>query len=111
MYEHPDILYTVDFLPGPVAIADETITTFHTARRNGEELRVLSATDVVRDRVLAYWAWNDFRALEVAKAIAHSRSANVQHAALEQWVRKLAESGVYDKDRLSVILPAIAGSQ
>jgi len=47
--------YTIDFVPGPVAIGEETITQFHRERRGDMELRVLTLNDVVRDRIFHFW--------------------------------------------------------
>lgn len=90
LFAHPTVPYTIDFLRGPVAIEEETITEFHTERRGDEQLRVLTLTDVVRDRVLHFWVWGDQRALRVAAAVARARPSDFDRAKLEEWTRKLA---------------------
>lgn len=107
LYAHRSIVYTIDLLPGPVAIDQETITTFNTERRGEQLLRVLTPTDVVRDRVLTFWAWGDQRALRVAVAVAHARSADFDFAFFEEWTNKLAGSFGYDRARQAVILSSL----
>lgn len=56
---HPDTKYFIEFPAGPLAIGKEpvrepNIITFETG-----ELRLLSPTDSVKDRLAAFYHWND----------------------------------------------------
>src|ERR1700727_2842277 len=59
IYAHPDVVWTIDFPRGPLAIGRDIITTWATEHRASEILYVLSPTDSVRDRFMHYFAWND----------------------------------------------------
>ncbi|HYZ16606.1 MAG TPA: hypothetical protein VE591_09405 [Candidatus Acidoferrum sp.] len=107
MYGHPTIPYTIDFLPGPVAIDEETITKFHRERRGEQELQVLTLTDVVRDRVLHFWAWGDQRALQVAVEVARRQPTEFDRANIEEWTEALAGRPGYERSRRDVILAAL----
>ena len=110
LYAHPTIPYTIDFLPGPVAIGEETITQFHVARRGDQELRVLTLMDVIRDRLLHFWAWGDQRALRVAAAVARVRAAEFDRAAIAAWTEALAGRPGYERSRRDAILAALPGT-
>lgn len=99
-YEHPRIAYTIEFPIGPLAIGRETVTAWHTERRARELLHVLTATDVVRDRFLHYWAWGDRTALRVAVTVAIQR-ADVDLADVRAWTeRERAADPSYDARRV-----------
>ena len=107
LYAHPDVAFTIDILPGPVAIDEETITDFHVAVRDGGSLHVLLPFDVVRDRVLHFWAWGDQRALSVAADVMHDQRQRIDVERLTAWISRLAASGGYDPRRAAVIREAI----
>jgi hypothetical protein len=107
LYAHSAIPFTIDFLPGPVPIEEETITEFHVARRGVQELRVLTVTDVVRDRLLHYWAWGDLRALSIAAAVARTQPAAFDGGKIEAWTAMLATKPGYEPARRSIILSAL----
>jgi len=69
-YVHPHVLFYVEFPRGPLAIGgDYRIKPVERRGRHGRAL-VLSATDSCRDRLAAFYHWNDRGSLDVAVAIA-----------------------------------------
>jgi hypothetical protein len=56
-YAHPATKYTVEFPPGPLSIGSEIVLTWAIEQRGNEYLHVLSPTDCVRDRFIAFYAW------------------------------------------------------
>ncbi len=69
-YVHPRVRFYVEFPRGPLAIgADHRV---HPVERRSGTVRslTLSATDSCRDRLAAWYHWNDRQSLEVAVAIA-----------------------------------------
>jgi hypothetical protein len=73
LYTHREVRFTVEFPAGPLAIGTETVSTHATYRRDDLVLYVYTATDVVRDRFMHYWAWGDQHALQVAMDVAAAR--------------------------------------
>jgi hypothetical protein len=100
LYAHPDVLYTVEFPAGPLAIGSETITEYATEHRDDLVLFVYTPNDVVRDRFMHYWAWGDQLALRVALDLAALRSADIDVGAIHAWTeRELRDAPVYDRLR------------
>ena len=80
-YYGPGLPFFVEFPLGPLAIgADHDIHPV-VYRRGGGRMLVLSATDACRDRLAAFYHWNDRQALAVAVAIA------VRHRVLVSRIR------------------------
>lgn len=100
-YRHAGLPYALTFPIGPLAIGREYVTTWHTERRGDALLHVYTATDVVRDRFLHYWAWGDRTALDVAVAVARAHPSAVDLPAFRAWIdRELAADGAYETSRI-----------
>lgn len=70
MYDHPDIPFTLEFPPGPLAVGDEVITSWEILRDGERTLSILTPTDCVRDRLAAAIHWRDRASLVQAAAVA-----------------------------------------
>jgi hypothetical protein len=62
-YEHPRARFHVEFPPGPLAIGDDLAIRPVEIRRSGLRALALSATDCCRDRLAAFYHWNDRQSL------------------------------------------------
>lgn len=69
-YVHLSNQFTLEFPRGPLSVGDDIVTKWSTLREKQLLLHILSPTDSCRDRLAAYYHWNDFpsltRALEIA---------------------------------------------
>jgi hypothetical protein len=82
-YVHPRARFYVEFPRGPLAIGDDyRITPVERRSRHGRFL-TLSATDSCRDRLAAFYHWNDRQSLEVAVGIALRNRVRV--STIERW--------------------------
>jgi hypothetical protein len=100
LYRHPEARFTVEFPTGPLAIGSETVTAHATEHQGDLLLHVYTASDVVRDRFMHYWAWGDQIALRVALDVAAARSFEIEAASIEAWTeRELQAAPVYDRKR------------
>ncbi|MCI0567639.1 MAG: nucleotidyltransferase family protein [Acidobacteria bacterium] len=82
-YEHPHTPFFVEFPAGPLGIgADIDIRPVFT-RIKGVGVRVLSATDSCRDRLAAFYHWNDRQSLITAVQVAKHRKVNLN--AIRAW--------------------------
>ena len=81
--------YSIDILSPPLSIGDEKISRIHTINVNRMELRLLTPTDSVRDRLAAYYFWNDLQALEQALMVA--RDNDIDLDLVKKWSRKEGE--------------------
>jgi len=70
MFTHPASHYTVEFPKGPLAIGAEIVNRFDTVHDGDRALHIVTATDVVRDRLNKFAAWDDFSALRAAVGVA-----------------------------------------
>jgi hypothetical protein len=85
-FVHPQSKFIVEFPTGPLAIGAERIEKFAVRPTAAGDLRLLTPTDCVKDRLAAFFHWNDKQSLEQALMV-----AEIQQIDLEE-VRKWSES-------------------
>lgn len=91
-YEHPATRFFIEFPAGPLGIGSDLHIQPVAFRIKGAIVSSLSPTDSCRDRLAAFYHWNDRQALRVAVAIALRHRVNID--AIGQWSRKeLASEG------------------
>jgi len=85
-YEHPVATFFVEFPAGPLAIGEDLRVqpVVYKIRRFG--VLALSATDSCRDRLAAFYHWNDRQALTAAVAIARLRPVSID--SIRKWSAK-----------------------
>jgi hypothetical protein len=84
-YVHSETPFYVEFPRGPLAIgADDRIRPIERVSGNRRYL-ALSATDSCRDRLAAFYHWNDRQSFDVAILIA--RRNRVRWSVIERWSR------------------------
>ena len=101
-FTHPDSAFIVEFPSGPLAVGDEPVRDVTEKSLPTGTLRLLTPTDCVKDRLAAWFHWNDRQALEQARLV-----ATAQHIELEEikrWSRKEGKTDAL-KDFLSLIQP------
>lgn len=82
-FVHPETEYFVEFPSGPLAVGGEPIKgTVELEFRTGV-LRMLSATDSVKDRLAGYYHWRDLQCLEQAILVAAGNDIDLQE--VERW--------------------------
>jgi hypothetical protein len=77
-YRHPELDFFVEFPRGPLAVGDDDLVEPIELRVGSVKVLTLSATDSCRDRLAAFYHWNDLQSLRVAAAIARRRSVNLR---------------------------------
>lgn len=82
-YQHPRSSFFVEFPAGPLAIGDDDLVEPVELRVGRAVVLTLSATDSCRDRLAAFYFWNDRQSLNVAVKIA--RHGDVDLAAVRAW--------------------------
>lgn len=82
-YEHPDAPVFVEFPAGPLGIGGDLHIRPVEYRIKGTVVSALSAADSCRDRLVAFYHWNDRRALRVAVSIAIRHRVNL--VSIRQW--------------------------
>lgn len=82
---HPETEFFVEFPTGPLTVGDERVHKVTIRDTAAGRLRLLSPTDCIKDRLAAFFYWNDKMALEQALLVARSQS--VDHADLRRWAK------------------------
>ena len=82
-FEHPDIQFFVEFPPGPLAVGVEPVKQVNEIKFSTGILRIISPTDCVKDRLAAYYHWDDLQCLEQAVLVA--RANKIDLAEIERW--------------------------
>lgn len=76
-YVHPTCPFVVEFPAGPLGIGDDDEVVPVEIVVGEDRILGLSATDSCRDRLAAYYHWNDPQGLRAAVAIAVRRSVDL----------------------------------
>jgi hypothetical protein len=76
-YEHPDSKWFVEFPGGPPSVGMEPIKDIEEMRFATGTLRLLSATDCVKDRLSAYYHWHDGQSLRQACLLAANHAIDL----------------------------------
>jgi hypothetical protein len=82
-YTHPETPFFVEFPAGPLAIGDDDLVEPVEMRVGTVSVLALSATDSCRDRLAAFYYWNDIQSLRVAADIAIERRVDLK--AIRRW--------------------------
>ncbi len=80
---NPQTPFFIEFPSGPLAIGDEPPSEINTLRFSTGNLRLLSPTDCVKDRLAAFYHWKDQQSLEQAILIA--RDHNIYIEEVRRW--------------------------
>jgi hypothetical protein len=78
-----DTPFFVEFPDGPLSVGEEPVTAISEFKLNTGTLRILSATDCVKDRLCAYYFWNDQQGLAQAVLVARSQAVNLNE--IKRW--------------------------
>ena len=93
-FRHPDMEYTVEFPASPLAIGQELVKEISEIETDYGVLRIITPTDSVKDRLAAYYFWNDERSLEQAILVALRNEVDLQN--VMNWSKQEGESDKYE---------------
>ena len=80
---HPEITFFVEFPDGPLSVGEEPVKEISEFELATGTLRVLSPTDCVKDRLCAFYFWNDLQGLEQAILVTKSQQVNLKE--IKRW--------------------------
>lgn len=94
-YENPRSQYIVEFIPPPLSIGSEPVKkTVNLKTKNGT-ITLLSPTDCVKDRLAAYYHWDDPQSLEQALMVAGKQKIDLREikrwSKVEGYLKKFAK--------------------
>jgi len=100
-FVHPDARFFVDCPSGPVALGREAPKEIRTIEFATGSLRLLSPTDCVKDRLLAWYHWHDRQSLEQAALVAERNPVDLN--VLAAWSKREGKADAFEeiKGRLS----------
>ena len=93
-FTHPDTPSLIEFPSGPLAVGDEPVKEVAERHLSTGRLRLLTPTDCVKDRLAAWFHWNDRQALEQAVLVA--RAQPVDASGLRRWAEAEGETGAFE---------------
>lgn len=82
-FEHPDTDYFLEFPSGPISVGNEPINDFAVVDTQFGKLVLLTATDICKDRLAAFFYWQDEQSLTQAINIASNNDVDIENIA--QW--------------------------
>jgi hypothetical protein len=92
---NPQTPFFVEFPSGPLAIGDEPPSEISTLRFSTGNLRLLSPTDCVKDRLAAFYHWKDQQSLEQAILIAKGHDIDIEE--VRRWSVNEGFAEVFEK--------------
>jgi hypothetical protein len=84
-FTHPDTPFFLEFPSGPLAVGSEPVAVVEELHLETGSLRLLSPTDCVKDRLAAFYYWNDRQCLQQAIWVALARQVDWEE--IERWSR------------------------
>ena len=82
-FTNPESAYFVEFPDGPLAVGEEPVKEISDFKLTTGTLRVISATDCVKDRLCAYYFWNDQQGL--VQAVLVTKGQKVDLKEVKRW--------------------------
>jgi hypothetical protein len=102
-YRHPAARFFVEFPAGPLGIGADLRIEPVSYRIGKASVTLLSPTDACRDRLAAFYHWNDQQSLTTAVAIAQRQKVDMR--AVRQWSDREGASGAFEVFRSRVLAP------
>jgi hypothetical protein len=84
-FRHPDTEYFLDFVPPPLSVGREPVKEIKTIKKGTRTLKLLSPTDCVKDRLAAFYHWQDRQALDQAVLVCRDNPVDIKE--VERWSR------------------------
>jgi hypothetical protein len=91
-FRHSRTPYIVEFLSPPLSVGEEPVREIREIRQGDRVLRLLSPTDCAKDRLAAFYHWNDRQSLEQAVLVA--KNVKIDLPEIWRWSRG---EGMQDK--------------
>lgn len=92
-FQHPGCPWFVEFVSPPAAVGNEYVRDFGSIETRFGKVKLLRPVDSVKDRLGAFYHWNDRQGLEQAINICLEQDINLSE--VEQWSFSEGYSGKY----------------
>ena len=84
-FVHHDTPFFVEFPTGPLMVGDQRVERVTERKTEAGVLRLLTPTDCVKDRLAAFFHWNDRQALDQAVLVATLQTVDLDD--VRRWAR------------------------
>lgn len=91
---NPETEFFVEFPAGPLSVGDEPVKEISEFALPTGTLRIISPADCVKDRLCAFYFWNDQQGL--AQAILVAKSQNVDLKEIKRWSKAEGKEQEYE---------------
>ncbi|MBS3954764.1 MAG: hypothetical protein KGZ88_17570 [Methylomicrobium sp.] len=91
---HSETDYFVEFPDGPLSVGEEPVAEVSEFALSTGTLKILSVTDCVKDRLCAFYFWNDLQGLEQAVLVAKSQSVDLKE--IKRWSKVEGKEKEYE---------------
>jgi hypothetical protein len=100
-FVNPETRFFVEFPDGPLSVGEEPVKEISEIELSTGILRIISPTDCVKDRLCAFYFWNDLQGL--AQAVLVTESQNVDLNEIKRWSKAEGKEKQFDifKKKLS----------
>ena len=92
-FVHSDTKWWIEFPRGPLGIGASAVKEIASKESEVGILRMLTPTDCVKDRLAAYYYWDDLQSLEQAVWVAKKNDCNLE--AVKSWSESEGELEAY----------------
>ncbi len=93
-FVNPETQFFFEFPDGPLSVGEEPVKEISEFELATGTLRVLSPTDCVKDRLCAFYFWNDQQGL--AQAVLVTESQNVDLKEIKRWSKAEGKEQEYE---------------
>ncbi|MEK6652212.1 MAG: nucleotidyltransferase [Nitrospirota bacterium] len=93
-FEKKDCPFFIEFVSPPAALGSEPVKETNVLKTRLGDIILLTPTDSVKDRLAAYYHWNDPQALEQAMLIARSQKISLRE--VKRWSEKEGHKEKYN---------------
>ncbi len=94
LFENPKCKFLIDFVAPPVSIGDAPVSEFNYINTRFGTICLLTPTDCVKDRLAAYFFWNDLQSLDQAVMVVKRNKIDMQD--IKKWAEKQGELEKYN---------------
>jgi hypothetical protein len=93
-FVNPDTQFFVEFPDGPLSVGEEPVREISEYELTTGTLQIVSPTDCVKDRLCAFYFWNDQQGL--AQAVLVTKSQKVDLKEIKRWSKMEGKEEEYE---------------
>ena len=94
LFKNPQCKFLIYFPAPPVSIGDEPVSKFNYLKTRFGTICLLTPTDCIKDRLMAYFFWKDLQSLD--QAIMVAKKNKIHYSDLKKWAEKQGEIEKYE---------------